>query len=51
MCQVQPMPLGKQQINLQGSRHLVIGWRCACDNFCFLFVKTSATPIGENEKN
>ena len=50
-CEVQPMFLGKQQINLQGSRRLVIGSRCTCDDFCFFFVKTSATPIGETGHN
>ena len=45
-----PMFLGKQQVNLQGSRRLVIGSRCACDNFRFFFLKTNATPIGENGK-
>ena len=33
------MFLGKQRKNLQGGRRLVIGSRCACDNFCFFLRK------------
>ena len=40
LCQVQPMLLGKQQLNLQESRRLVAGVANAKSN-----------PIGENEKN
>ena len=30
---------------------IMIGTRCTCDDFCFFFVKTNATHIGENRKN
>ena len=47
---VQPMFLGKQRMNLQESRRLVIGSRCKCVDFCLFFVKTSATPTGRQWK-